>query len=1014
MSRGFTIAIIVAALAAADGCSRSGPPYSPEQALKTFRLPPGFRIELAAAEPQVVDPVAMTFDERGRLFVVEMGDYPLSNEPRGKIKLLEDRDRDGRFEHATVFVDKLHFPHGVMAWNGGILVTCAPDILFFMDRDGDGRADGRRVVLTGFAQVNPQLRVNTPTYGLDNWIYAAYPRFGAGRRFPEFSDFGKPIRFPDHPEVAAVDLFSKGMDLRCKPDRLKIEPVSGNSEFGLAFDAGGHRFPSWNDKHVQHAVIESRYLARNPYLAVGSTVQLLSDHGDSAEVYPVTENAILRDIRTPSVLGQLGHFTSACGQSIYVGDRFPDSYRGAYFINEPVHNLVHCDRLTPAGATFLASRMLQKSEFLASTDSWFMPVFTTTGPDGALYVADFYRKIVEHPEWIREDLANDQKLFYTGNDRGRIYRIVHEKTVAAPVPPMHSETPSELAAHLSHANGWRRITAQRLLVERRDRSVVPELRRLVNDGAVPEGRIHALWTLDGLDSLTTDLTLRALEDASPAVREQALRVAEKFLPEPRLAEKLSRMIEDPDGHVLFQLACTMSGLPAKETWRPLHELAMRRIEDPWFQIAVLTSARDTAAQWFATSIADADFVSIRSDGKIAFIRRIAGILGARQKHSEIGQVISAALRAPGKDGSWWQAASLGGLAEGLKRAPAGRIRIPGEQQQRLLQLVESAGESIRAAALDVAQSIDVAETAQLKGVIERAGRTLKDTRTEMPVRVHAARVLGLDRSLSTLPLLQGSFTPQQPEEVQIAAARSLLGIEDARSTTVLLKHWNSQTAAVRDVILAGFLQNADRVSALLDTIEAGQIQPGSVSRAYRQRLTRTRDDRSRKRAEVLFAHVSTDRGPVIAKYGAAATRKGERSRGIEVFREHCSSCHKIGDIGRHIGPDLLTLAGQPKEELLANILDPNANIAPGYEEYLIQTGDGRLVTGVIANQNATSVTLRRTKEEEDTVLRKAISEMRVLTVSAMPENLEDSINLEQMADLLEYLKTAGAEQTAGR
>ena len=338
--------------------------------------------------------------------------------------------------------------------------------------------------------------------------------------------------------------------------------------------------------------------------------------------------------------------------------------------------------------------------------------------------------------------------------------------------------------------------------------------------------MHALWTLDGLDSLAPDLTLRALEDASPAVREQALRVAEKFLPESRISEKLSRMIDDPDGHVLFQPGLYDDGLPAKETWRPLRQLAARRIEDPWFQIAVLTSATNTAAQWLAASIADADFVSTRSDGKIAFIRRIAGILGARQKHSEIGQILSAALRAPGKEG-WWQAASLGGLAEGLKRGPVGRIRLPGEQQQRLLQLVESPGESIRAAALDVAQSIDVAETAQLKGVIEHAGRTLKDTQTEVPARVHAARVLGLDRSLSTLPLLQSSFTPQQPDEVQIAAARSLLGIEDSRSNAALLKHWNSQTAAVRDVILAGFLQNADRISALLDAIEADQIQPGT-------------------------------------------------------------------------------------------------------------------------------------------------------------------------------------------
>jgi putative membrane-bound dehydrogenase-like protein len=1012
--RSIAASFAAAAIVATAGCSRSGPPYSPQEALETFRLPPGFRIELAAAEPEVSDPVAFAFDERGRLFVVEMSDYPLSREARGRIKLLEDHDGDGRFERATVFADGLHFPHGVMPWKGGILVTCAPDILYFADRDGDGRAEVRQVLLTGFARVNPQLRVNAPTYGIDNWIYAAYPRFGAGRRFPEFSDFGQPIRFPDHPEVAPVDLFSKGMDLRFKPDQLKIEPVSGNSEFGLAFDAGGQRFPSWNDKHVQHVVIENRYLERNPYLPVGSAVQLASDHGDSAEVYPITENAILRDIRQPSVMGQLGHFTSACGQSVYTGDRLPPSYVGAYFIAEPVHNLVHCDRLTPTGATFRASRMLEKAEFLASRDSWFMPVFTATGPDGALYVADFYRKIVEHPEWIREDLANEEKLFYAGNDRGRIYRIVHQDSRPGPLPAMHHAGSRQLAAHLSDANGWRRITAQRLLVERGDRSVVPELQRLAAAASAAEGRMHALWTLEGLGSLTPEQVLQALVDPSPAVRRQALRLAEGRLADARISGKLSRMIDDPDGHVLFQLACTMSGLPAARTWGPLRELASRRVEDHWFQIAVLTSAKETARRWFTAFTHDADFLASRSDARSAFLRRITGILGARQEDAGIGDVIAASSGPPAGNTAWWRAAALTGLAEGLKRASVGRMRLAAAQQEQLLRLVESPAEPLRAAALELAGAIDLATTTQLRSVIERAEGAIKSRDADVPARVEAAKTLALDRSLSTLPALEDALTPQQPEEVQMAAARALLGMSDVRATEPLLKHWSAQTTAVRDVILAGFLQHAGRLNALLDAIEAGRIQPGSVSRASRQRILRVREEAVRKRAAALFAGVSSDRGPILRKYRAAAGANGNRERGIEVFRTHCSKCHKLGDIGQEVGPDLLTLAGQPKEELLANILDPNANIAPGYEEYLARTRDGKIVTGVIASQNATSVTLRRSKGEEDTILRGAIAEMRVLTASAMPENLEEAIDVQQMADLLEYLKSPDNTNRAGR
>lgn len=313
----------MAAVILCAGCRKvSTPPYSPEEALRTFALPEDFRIELVASEPQVVDPIAMAFDERGRLFVVEMGDYPISREPLSRVKLLEDQDGDGRFERSTVFVDGLHFAHGVTPWKGGIIVTCAPDILYFADTDGDNRADVRKVILTGFARVNPQLRVNAPSYEMDNWIYVAYPRFGAGKRFKEFSDFGQPIHFPDHPEVPALDVFSKGLDLRFKPDQHMLEAVSGNSEFGLAFDERGKRFPSWNDKHARHAVIEHRYLARNPYLAVDSTMQSISDHGDSAAVFPITEDSHLEEIRITSVLSQLGHFTSGCGQSIYTGGNF--------------------------------------------------------------------------------------------------------------------------------------------------------------------------------------------------------------------------------------------------------------------------------------------------------------------------------------------------------------------------------------------------------------------------------------------------------------------------------------------------------------------------------------------------------------------------------------------------------------------------------------------------------------------------------------------------------------------
>jgi putative membrane-bound dehydrogenase-like protein len=1006
LGRGIVL-LAIAAASLSPGCRRTGPPFSPQEALRTFRLPEGFRIELVASEPDVINPVALSFDEEGRMFVVEMPDYPVSQKPLGKIKVLEDRDGDGRFETSTVFADHLHFPHGVLPWKNGVIVACAPDILYFSDTNGDSRADVRQVLLTGFAQVNPQLRVNTPLYGIDNWIYAAYPKFGPGRRFKEFSNFGEPIRFPAHPEVPPQDIFAKGMDLRFKPDQLKLEAISGNSEYGLAFDARGHRFPSWNDRHVQHAVIENRYLERNPYLAVESAVQLISDHGEAAKVYPITENPFAKEIRDPSVMEQLGHFTSACGQSVYTGGDFPAPYEGAYFICEPVSNLVHCDRLMPHGATFTATRALEKSDFLASKDSWFMPVFTTVGPDGALYVVDFYRKVIEHPEWIRKDLTFDFKLFYMGNDRGRIYRIVREDSKPIPPPHLKHAQNSELVQELSNPNEWWRLTAQRLLVERQDKSVVPDLEGLARSGASPLGRMHALWTLEGLNQLDPSLVVLALGDRDPGVREQAVRLAEEFLSDSAVIRKLVHMTDDPDDQVEFQVACTLGGLPPKQSFEPLQHIVARHLNDPWFQTAVLTSASTNADRWFRATVQDRQLSDGPPAARAGFLKQITAIIGAKHDEVEILQALSLVNSTRRPDTSWWRTASLEGLADGIDRASAGRIRLSPKGQQALLDLAEDPSSDLSTAALKLAATVDWAESEQLRAVIQRSSSIVQRDDISMVRRVNAATALGLDPTQSSLRFLDAVLSPRQPEELQMSAARALLRMPEPISTRVLLQHWTAYTTSIRDVVLAGFFKQPHRLTALLDGIQSGIVQPASLSRSTRQQLMHYRDESIRKRAELLFANLSSDRAPVIERYRQAASMTGDPTKGMEVFRNTCTGCHQVGNMGVKVGPDLATVTNQSKDDLLTNILDPNASITAGYEEYMIETNDGELLTGVMASQTATSVTLRRRKGEEDTVLRGNIREMRALTVSAMPENLEEGLRVEDMANLLEFVKTLG-------
>ena len=998
-------AILAAVLT--GGCAPTEPPYSPEAALRTFQLAPGFRIELAAAEPEVEDPISMAFDERGRLFVVEMRDYPIADEPLSRIKLLEDRDGDGRFEHSSVFVDGLHMAHGVLPWKGGILVACAPDILYFADTDGDGRADQRKVILTGFAQVNPQLRINTPLYEMDNWIYAAYPRFGVGRRFKQFSDQGQPIHFPGHPEIAPVDVFERRSDIRFKPDKLQIEPVSGNSEFGQAFNARGHRFPSWNNNHLRHSVIEIRYLDRNPYLQVENPMQTVSDHGQPAPVYPITDHPHLQDIRQTRLLKELGHFTSACGQSVYTGGRFPQPYDGAHFIAEPAHNLVHGDIVSARGASYSGAGAFEESEFLASRDSWFMPVFTTTGPDGALYVVDFYRKIVEHPEWIREDFVDDHELFYAGQDRGRIYRIVHGDPEPAEPPRLDRAGAAELVDRLSHPNRWWRLTAQRLLVERRDSSAVPRLKELARSGVSADGRMHALWTLEGLDALDVDLVVGGLEDERPEVREQAIRMGEPYLADRRIVDRMTEMTRDPDERVRFQLACTLGDLPAKESFESLLKIAHAHMEDPWFQVAVLSAAADDAVRWFHSVIRNQEFASQETEGRQLFLRRLSAMIGARQKARELTAVLGTVGKATTDADLWWPAPSLEGLAEGLKRGAEPEANLPRRAQRILLELL-SRPNQVGAAALEVAEGVRLSDTLQFRSMMRRAAALAADEKADRNARVHAVRLVALDPGRADYSLLAGLLRPRQPEEIQMAATRALTVLPHPRSTDILLEAWRSFTASLQNAALDGMLREPDRVPSILDAVEAGTVQPWTIRGARRGRLFRISEGETLERARTLLRSSPPDLRALMDQYGAAARTTGDFAAGREVFNTNCSQCHKVGETGSEVGPDLLSLSGRTKYEFLENILDPNSNIVPGYEEYLVETNDGRALTGVMASQGPATVTLRRSEGEEDTIARSQIANLRSLGVSAMPEGVQEDISVQQMAHLLEYLTHLGA------
>lgn len=988
-------------------------PIEPQEAISTFQLPEGYKIELVASEPLVTNPVEAAFDEDGKMYIAQMDDYPSDKmddysagyEPKSKIMLLEDKDGDGFYESGTVFAEGLSYANGVMPWKGGVLVTSAPDILFLKDTDGDGKADIKQVVLTGFAKSNPQLRMGNLRYGLDNWIYGAYSHAGGGDWRSEFSDRGSPLNFPEKPEIEQTKIFP-GTNFRLRPDEYKVEPSGGMSQFGLTFDAFGNQFAIWNNNHIRHVVINYRYLSGNPFLSVKKVMDDISDHGKAATVYPRTQVQYLRE-------DEVGHFTSVCGNCEYTGGLFEGKYARASFVCEPVSNLVHADILTTKGATFSAARAEEGKEFLASTDSWFRPVNTTVGPDGALYVVDFYRKLVEHPDWIG---MTDSSGFYThagkiteadfleGNDRGRIYRIVPAtyKSGSQNKIELSKADTKTLIGYLNNPNSWWRLNAQRLLVDRKDAEAATLIKAYLQTNLSPEGKIHGLWTLEALGGLDDELLIGAMQDAEAMVRKQALLIAEKRIENKAVLQHILQAASDTDPHVQFQAALTLSQARtiSPEVFQALSGIINTHIEDPWFQTAILLSASENSNQWFA---AYKDFKPATDSGNLGkkeFLKKASSIAGARSKTEEISALVK--MIATVKD-TGVVVAGLNGITEGMK-SNTNKTRLTPEGQQGLTILIKDPEPAVKKAAIGAALELTLVSSAELSGLLNSSKVIAGDDKASPEDRVLAVQTLGLDPKglpFSSLEQLLGSGTPV---EVQLAAADMLLRSKQETATSLLLTHWEALSPRVHEKVEAGFLSNRERLIALLKEVENNKISPERISRNLQNRLTRYSDSAIGVPARALFKNVR-DREKVILEYNESTTVVGDPAKGKAVFLTACSVCHALDGVGANFGPDLHSLSHQTKIKLLTMILNPNKDIAAGYEGYIIEKTDGTALAGIVSNESDNSLLLRMQGGTEQTIQKSDIQSMTSMPISLMPEGLESSINKGEMSDLLEYLKT---------
>ncbi|MBS1787004.1 MAG: c-type cytochrome [Acidobacteria bacterium] len=967
--------------------------YTAQESLTKMHLSEDFNVEVFLNEPQVMSPVEMVFDENGRIYVAEMLDYPDDPPPgkpaRSRIRMLEDLDGDGKYERNVIFADQVLEVSGLQPWKGGLIVTSAPDILWMKDTDGDGKADVRQVLFTGFPKVNPEARVTNPRYGIDNWIY--------------FADHGREGRItsPAHPEQGS--LLIRGTDFRYNPTKDIAENSSGIAQFGLTFDEWGNEFITENTTHLRQVVLPYKYLSRAPLLEVPAVALNIYENGKvPAQIFPLTGPQEWRKQRTAlrqqrydeqglnrtEYVG--GYFSGASGGTVYTGDAWPTEYRGSIFTGEVSANLIHRDTLSPDGVVFKAARAKEGVEFLASEDQWFRPCNFANAPDGNLYFTDIYRLFIETPESIPEEIKKGMN-FYEGDTLGRIYKLTakNPRTKRSLKLSLGTASTEELVKTLEHENGWHRMTAQRLIVERQDKGAIPFLKQLFEQTQSPLAKIHALWTLEGLSALDEYLVLEAMKDANPRVREHAVRLAENFVVWKTTQTAVLAMANDPDARVQFQTAFTLGEIPKNIQGVPqmdaLADLAIRHADDQWFRLAVLSSVNDSAAQFFAL---------LRKknpgfDNKQLFAQ-LAALIGGKHDANELAGLLKlvASLKDPEP--------TLSGLGRGLKLADVKNLRVAGAEAI-LMKLLSSDDEALQKAAWETARFFE------LKGLVKKAMADAQNASLPEKTRVTAVRALRGGQFAAVSPVLDKLLSDQNAPELQAAAIESLSAFDDPGIASNLIVQWQKFSPDIRQKVLSALLSDRERMKVLLKALEEGKIERSMADPAMQAKLFDHPDKDVVERAHKFFKEENDERKTIVASYADALKLTGDVMRGRDLFASTCAKCH-IPQAGRpRVGADLSGINNKTKEELLNSIMNPSETIEGRFVNYIVTTKDGRIEDGVLANETSGAVTLRNA-DRDVTILRKNIAEIRASAISLMPEGYEKTLTKQQIADIIAYLR----------
>jgi putative membrane-bound dehydrogenase-like protein len=641
-------------------------PLSPEESLKKLTVANGFSVQLFASEPHVFDPVALEFDEQGNAYVIEMPDYPYEVEPGkgfGRIRILKDTDGDGKIDKSIIFAENVTEATSMLPWKGGLIVTAAPNILYLKDTNGDGKSDSSEILFSGFFQNNSEAQVTSLKLGVDNWIYA--------------NNSGQSGKVMLSKTPGAVALEVRGADFRFRMDRNVFELETGPGQFGQTIDDYGHRFFSQNSIHLQQVVIPWRYTHRHAFLPTSKFNVNITDHEEimfqeTAPPYWRAERSARRNkMYKESNLTRIEYaedrFSGASGSTIYNGDALPKEFYGNIFTGDVSGNLIHRDILSTSETSpvLVAKRpeTEKDKEFIYSTDTWFRPVTFSVGPDGYLYILDYYRQHIETPVSIPDDLKADMD-FMAGSNMGRIYRVSPinsaYKNVSVNLKDLSS---TKLLEYLSHTNGWYRTQAQRLLLERQDNSVVPMVNDLFSKSADPRTRLHLLYVLEGLNSLNAAIISKGLQDSSPGVRENALILAERYSETLPLVLKL---INDPSKRVALQAALSLGEFKGQRIITAFSEIIQKEGQNDWFRSAVLSSDGGSSPELLKVLAKQNSFFQNMVPWKLSFLQDLSNIIGARNNKEQFSSFLET-LSLPAFSDLSLQNAALKGLKLGLNK-----------------------------------------------------------------------------------------------------------------------------------------------------------------------------------------------------------------------------------------------------------------------------------------------------------------------------------------------------------